>query len=276
MSSAEPPDAATDPDGAKGSGPGSDHPGLLERVHGWVLDHWPTSRRRQAAVVAIGFALVLVAIPWVAAIFTEALDVAASLDPLAYVGMMIVCWVGAGGALVPIPGARPLSWVLVVQQGAVLDPLLVALAAGLAMTLGQSSYFLATRTGSSRLHLHHKGHHRIAAGAGAPVATGPSAGDRSEAPSPEPGGGLVGWARRLMARAKDAVARLMSKHPQRTIFLVSVVPSPLTTFGTVAAAEEHVEFRRFFLASLAGFVVMTGALVIAGKGILAALGISAD
>ena len=63
---------------------------------------------------------------------------------------------------------------------------------------------------------------------------------------------------------------------QRTIFLVSVVPSPLTTFGTVAAAEERVEFRRFFLASLAGFLVMTGALVIAGKGILAALGISAD
>ncbi len=116
----------------------------------------------------------------------------------------------------------------------------------------------------------------MAADAGAPGPTGSSTGDRSEAPSPEPGGGLVGWARRLMARAKDAVARLMTRHPQRTIFMVSVVPSPLTTFGTVAAAEERVEFRRFFLASLAGFVVMTAALVIAGKGILAALGISAD
>ena len=247
------------------------------------MDHWPTSRRRQAAVVAIGIALALVAIPWVVALFDEALAIAASLDPLAYVGMMIVCWVGAGGALVPIPGARPLSWILVVQQGAVLDPVLVALAAGLAMTLGQASYFLATRSGGRRIHRRHPGRPHAEGAAGsdgsgatdAAVATS-AATEPSYARAADGSRGLVGRVRRLTARAKDAVARLMTQHPQRTIFLVSVVPSPLTTFGTVAAAEEQVEFRTFFTASLAGFLVLTAALVIAGKGILVALGISAD
>jgi uncharacterized membrane protein YdjX (TVP38/TMEM64 family) len=282
VSTADRPVPTMDPDHAQASGPDPDRSSHLERAHGWVLDHWPTSRRRQVAVVAIGIALVLIAIPWIVAVFDEALAIAANLDLLAYAGMMIVCWVGAGGALVPIPGARPLSWVLVVQQGAVLDPLLVALAAALAMGLGQASYFLATRAGNRRLHRRHRGRHQAAEdtrpdspGTTDAAARAGAAVDADGSKATGSSRGLVGWARRLMARAKDTVARLMTRHPQRTIFLVSVVPSPLTTFGTVAAADERVEFRSFFVASLAGFLVMTTALVVAGKGILAALGISA-
>jgi uncharacterized membrane protein len=57
---------------------------------------------------------------------------------------------------------------------------------------------------------------------------------------------------------------------------VSLVPSPLTTFGAVAAAKDRVMFRDFFVASLAGFLVLALALVIAGQAILTALGVSAD
>jgi uncharacterized membrane protein YdjX (TVP38/TMEM64 family) len=255
--------------GVAGSSVPGPSPGRIEELHGWGVEHWPTSHRRGLAIIAVVVALSLIAIPWIVALANEAVADLARLDVLAYAGMMIVCWVGAGGALVPIPGARPLSWLLIVQQGAVLDPLLVALAAALAMAVGETSYFVATRAGGQ--HLHH--HDRRAAA------------DRSQAPDPagrDDGAEASRWrrlmadGRRLLTRAQDAVASLMSRHPRRTIFLVSLVPSPLTTFGAVAAAKDRVMFRDFFVASLAGFLVLALALVIAGQAILTALGVSAD
>ena len=60
-------------------------------------------------------------------------------DVLAYLGLFVACWVGAGGALVPVPGVRPLSWLMVIQQAAALSVFLVIPIAALAMTLGQST-----------------------------------------------------------------------------------------------------------------------------------------
>jgi hypothetical protein len=61
---------------------------------------------------------------------------------------------------------------------------------------------------------------------------------------------------------------------QRILFLLCVLPNPLTTFATVSAASSGLPFGRFFAASPAGFLVLAPALAIAGGGILAALGIS--
>ena len=73
------------------------------------------------------------------------------LDLLAYAGLFIACWVGAGGAIVPIPGVRLVSWLMIVQQGAALDPIVTALVAASAMVLGQTSYFLAARAAANRV-----------------------------------------------------------------------------------------------------------------------------
>ncbi len=72
------------------------------------------------------------------------------IDVLAYLGLFIACWIGAGGALVPVPGVRPISWFMVVQQSAALSPVIVATLAATAMVLGQTSYFMATRAAMRR------------------------------------------------------------------------------------------------------------------------------
>ena len=93
----------------------ADHPqteeqGRIERAHAWVLEHWPTTLRRRLAVTAVVIGVGLVVISAVA----DLLDVAHDLGLFAYLGLMLVCWIGAGGALVPVPGVRPLSWIMIV------------------------------------------------------------------------------------------------------------------------------------------------------------------
>jgi len=256
-----------------GEARGGDVSERLEQAHGWVVDHWPTTLRRRIGAVAVVIALGLAAISWLARLVGVAVD----LGLLAYGGLMVVCWVGAGGALVPIPGVRPLSWVMIVHQGTVLSPPVVALAAAVAMALGQSSYFVATRTGARR-HAEASGHHRLRhedlQGNGAAGASGGSGKEASGGTGKRAPNRLVARSRALLSRARDAVERRMKTHPQRIIFLLCVVPNPLTTFATVTAASSGVPFRSFVAASLAGFLVLTIALVLAGQSILAALGLS--
>ena len=102
-------------------------------------------------------AVVLVILAVIAAIIVSSANIlerlrSPELDFLGYLSLFVACWVGAGGALVPIPGVRALSWIMIIQQGAALDPLLVAVIAASAMVLGQSTYFLATRAAQNRRH----------------------------------------------------------------------------------------------------------------------------
>ena len=83
------------------AGHADDAPGPIERAHLWVVRHWPATLRVRVAVILAVVALGLVAIATTARL----VHVAISLDLLAYVGLMVFCWVGAGGALVPIRGS---------------------------------------------------------------------------------------------------------------------------------------------------------------------------
>jgi hypothetical protein len=246
-----------------------DVPEPLVRAHRWVLDHWPTSLRRRIAVVVVIVAVAIVVVDALARL----VGVAVGLGLLSYLSLMVVCWVGAGGALVPVPGTRPLSWVMIVQQSTVLLPPAVAVLAALAMAVGQTSFFVATRTEGHRhvkfggLHLHR---HEVAGADDPSGAASESAGAAGKrAPNR-----LVAWSRGLLARGEALVKERMTVHPQRIVFVLCVLPNPLTTFATVSAAATGVPFSRFFVASLGGFLVLTVALVVAGQAILAALGIS--
>jgi hypothetical protein len=239
-----------------------DVPDGFARAHRWVLDHWPTSLRQRLAVTAVLIAIALVAIAGIARL----VGTTAEIGLLAYVGVMVVCWVGAGGALVPVPGTRPLSWVLIVQQSTVVDPLIVALTAACAMALGQTSFFVATRL-ESRRHGAPGGHHLHLPG----HATQSEAPGTRPTPNPNP---AVTWSRKLLAKGKAGVEARMTGHPQRIVFLLCILPNPLTTFATVSAAATGVPFSRFFGASLAGFLVLCLTLVIMGQGLLVLLGIA--
>jgi membrane protein DedA with SNARE-associated domain len=260
------------------------------RAYEWLLVHWPTSWRRRVAIVVALVVFVLAALPLLGRVAGVAID----LGFVPYIALVILCWVGEGGLLVPIPGVRLLSWLTIIQQGANLNPVVVALLAAVAMALGQTSYFLVVRSGSRYVveHLNVgplKGHLPIPM---APVETAVADVDIGiSVPSPdEPtdtasGEAIVvapttvagtasasgsGRSERL-ARAAASIGERMRSHPRRTMFLVSVIPSPLTTLATVTAAASGVPFRIFFAASFAGFLVMSSVLAFAGQAILAVL-----
>ena len=140
------------------------------------------------------------------------------------------------------------------------------------MALGQTSLFIATRVGQH--HLAHKhAHHYLTIGAGATDAAVLQATDRAPRPArpPRPWDPIVVRSQALLMRGRSSVSHRMVTHPRRIIFGLSVIPNPLTTFATVTASAVGVSFTHFFAASLAGFLVLTSALVILGQGMLQAL-----
>ena len=73
-----------------------------------------------------------------------------ALDLVAFVGLFLVNWLGNGGALVPIPGARFAGLLLIFQQAVLLPSWEVFAVAGGAMALGLLSYYIAgARTAKS-------------------------------------------------------------------------------------------------------------------------------
>lgn len=225
-----------------------------------MLARWPAPRRRRvatiAAVVAILVATLVASSRLLRLVFPD-------LDPLAYLGLFVACWIGAGGALVPIPGVRPISWFMIVQQGAALDPVTVALIGALAMVLGQTSYFLAARATSSRR----------ARSVGAEEPEGPP----GEAPvehvdaRPIPDGGTSGRRSRSFERARQRVERQVRTHGMVTVFTVCALPSPLTTLTTTAASTSGMGYVRFFPASFGGYLVLCSLLALFGQGLLLAV-----
>jgi membrane protein DedA with SNARE-associated domain len=231
------------------------------RPHEWVVVHWPAAQRRRIAAIVAIVVFALAALPFLARVAGEAIE----LGALPYVALIILCWIGEGGALVPIPGVRLLSWVTIVQMGGTLEPLLVAALAGLAMTLGQSSYFVVTRSGERLIDRHiPPGRLREHLPFLVPAPAGDPGGGAEPAEADARDGGRL-------ARASASVKRRLQAHPRATIVAVSTVPSPLTTITTVAAASAGVPFRTFFLAALTGFLILSTVLAIAGQAILTIL-----
>ena len=193
------------------------------------------------------------------------------LDVVAYLGLFAACWIGAGGALVPVPGVRALSWIMVVQQGAALDPVIVALVAAFAMVVGQTSYFFAARAAS---------HHAADAapdieeeeeeevdGLSEPV-------DALPLPDPPVREEALSRRARAVAAVKERVRRQVSEHGTLTVFLVTALPTPLTTLTTTAAAASGLSYPRFVASALCGYLVLCSVLVLFGQGLVAAFQIA--
>jgi len=218
---------------------------------------WPASRRRQVAtvlaIVAIFVATLIASSRLLRLIFED-------LDVLAYLGLFVACWIGAGGGLVPIPGVRPVSWLMIIQQGAALDPLTVTLVAGAAMAVGQSSYFLATRRA---LRAREDRRQDRTVNASEASAAGPPENPSPPPEDPPPPGRLT----RLKGRVEDQVR----DHAALMPFLVALVPSPLTTASTTASASLGTPYHRWAISTLAGYLVFSGVLAGLGRGIFSAI-----
>jgi membrane protein DedA with SNARE-associated domain len=237
-------------------------------LHGRIIERWsPATRRRFGLLLAL-----------IAALIATASSVALSstflprVQLVPYLGLAAACWVGAGGALVPVPGIRPLSWVMIVHQSAALEPLVVAMVGALAMALGQTSLYIAAQHGSQ----HHRAHEGRNLDAGKPPALPDEASDTDQGDGRASRAGRVKRATIRMKATGRRAAEGLERHPVGSVLLLSVVPSPLTSMTSTAAGAAGMPFVTFFLSSLVGFLIFVCLLVVLGTGLLVLFGISAD
>lgn len=235
--------------GDPGIRPPPPHAGEHDRVPGWSrslvsrLDRaLPASgRSRIAAIVGLVAALIAVAIS-ASRLLLLLFD---TFDVLAYAGLFVTNWVANGGLLVPVPGLRLIGWVMIVQQGGTLDPLIAGLVGGVAMALGQTSlYVMAASARESVAHHATHGPSRLSE-----MASGP----RAQA-------------------ARVRLERLLHEHGVATIVGVSLVPTPLTTVAAGTAGAMGFGFRRFLLASLVGRLGLGLVLAYLGDSLMGVFG----
>ena len=236
-----------------------------------LIARWPTMRRRQVVIVVATLAIFVATFIASSRLLRYVFD---DLDVLAYAGLFLACWIGAGGGLVPVPGVRAISWLMIVQQGAALDPVTVALVAALAMVLGQSSYFLATR--ATRQHLaENAAHKHEAQSAGThelPASPGSPAPGDPQPTTPQAHESAVAGSRRAraMASARRRITYQVQDHGIATVFVVCALPTPLTTLTTTAASASGMRYPRFFVAALSGFLLLSSILALFGQGLVLA------
>jgi membrane protein DedA with SNARE-associated domain len=205
-------------------------PESLVEAHGSLDRRFsPRTRRRLGIVLGFGAAIIGTLI---------ALDLARTIGPGinlgAWVGLFLANWIGNGGLLVPIPGLRLVGWTMIVHQGADGPTLLVGLVAGFAMALGQTSFYLTAASGSDRLRSSKKS-------------------DRT------------GQVADVMRRAKERTEDFVRRHGFPTIFTLSLIPNPLTTFATITAGSLGMGFRGFLAANFLGHVILGLILALLGQ-----------
>lgn len=183
------------------------------------------SRRRIALVVGFGAAII-------GTIVTLGLarDLGLEIPLAAWGGLFLANWIGNGGILVPIPGLRFIGWTMTVHQGTDGAPIIVGLIAGLAMALGQTMYYLGASAGSRHLQEH--------------AAAKPPAPDRPHR------------IRSLTQRIRTTIEALLRDYGVPTVFSLSAVPNPFTTFASITAGSIGMGFMRFLVSNFAGHVVL--------------------
>jgi hypothetical protein len=237
-------------------------PGWILRAYGRFTEIAPYNRRAVIAVVivalAVGGAILLSSTRLVR-------NVIDALDILSFVGLFLVNWVGNGGVLVPVPGARFLGLLMIFQHAAIFATWEVFLVSGAAMGLGMVSYYIA---GARSADAYERGDTEAAAQV-LSDATSPEddaeldpTGDNSSAPS-----------RRARMRTRfegswsSAQARarpIIEKRGLPGMFWLCFVPSPAATAAAFLGGAMRFGFTRFLLAAFSSKFLLAGVIVIAG------------
>lgn len=261
-------------------------PAVILRGQAW-LHSWFSNESR----VLLGVVIVVVAL--VGAIVVSSLrfvQVAIeSLDIFVVVTLFLVNWLGNGGVLVPIPGARFIGLLMVFQQAVILPPWEVFLVAGAAMGLGQLSYYVAgARTAQSYAEGDQAGAERIASDSGmtddsvrefspgaeldadivsalADVDSPASTAALAKDPAANGASARGRWRSRFSTSLKHAQERAQPVLERRGIwgmFLLCFAPSPLGTAAAYVGGLMEFGFRRYLVSSFAAKFLLTGIIVV--------------
>ena len=261
-------------------------PHIMLRVQAWGQS-WLSSESR----VMLGVVVVLLAVFAVIALssvrfFRVIFD---ALDIVAFLGLFLVNWLGNGGALVPIPGARFIGLLLIFQQAVILPSWEVFGVAGAAMALGLLSYYVAgARTAESYAEGDAAGAEQLAADTGMldedAVDFSPGAGldeaavsaitgveplpdeptGDTEAPSADAGtrGRLRKRFTSSLRRAQSRAQPIIEQRGTAGMFLLCFAPTPMGTAAAYLGGLLRFGFVRYLAASFAAKYLLAGLIVL--------------
>lgn len=203
--------------------PTAEPPFWAETVYAWALAHLPKSRGARIAM-AVGSFCVIGTIVF-SLIFGSRLTDAdeARFEALGYIGIFIASFAGTSFIILPIPGMSAVAQGLIMQQGAVLNPLIVGLVGGTGMAIGEIGMYI---TG----------------------AVGAEASRHSQAQAP-------GRLRSILDRVSGWIDWLMKRYAVLTLFALSAIPNPIVDVAGAIAGAARMPFWRFFGAVWAGKIV---------------------
>jgi hypothetical protein len=226
-------------------------------------------------IVALVAALLLSTVRFVSVIFDW-------LDTFALVGLFLVNWLGNGGALVPIPGARFIGVLMIFQYAVMLPSWEVFAVSGAAMALGLLSYYIV---GARAAAAHAAGDtdtaEQLAADTGMLASAGEATGhvtgpagaqDVTAATAratedPDDASTRRRLTRRFSESWQRAQARAQPVIEKRGIsgmFVLCFGPSPLGTAAAFLGGALRFGFARYLAASFAAKYLLAGIIVATG------------
>ena len=137
-----------------------------------------------------------------------------------YAGVFLANLVSTGTVFIPVPGLTAVGQALIVQQGAILNPVYIGLLGGTAMALGETTAYVAGTVGSEVVQ------------------------DQNvQAPKP---------IRRLVERVIHAIDWLLHHSGLITLVVLSAIPNPVFELAGVTAGASRMNFWRFMAAVMIG------------------------
>jgi membrane protein DedA with SNARE-associated domain len=188
---------------------------LAVRWYVWVMDHSPRSTRGRIVAGAVIFAVVLA--PSLGMLYVSLSAGSAATEAwfgsLGYPGIFLANLASTATLFIPVPGLTAAAQALIISSANVLNPVLVGIAGGLGMAIGEITAYVA--------------------GMAASVVV---AGEEFKPP-------------RRLRRLIDATVRgvnwLMAHYGMPTLFLLSAVPNPFFEIAGWTAGATRFPFWRF-------------------------------
>ena len=152
-----------------------------------------------------------------------------------YSGVFLANLASTATVIIPVPGLTAIGQALILQQGAILNPVLVGLLGGTGMALGEVTAYAAGTVGSQVVES-----------------------EGIKAPKP---------VRRLVERVIRWVDWLMDRYGFATLLVLSAIPNPTFELAGITAGASRMNFWRFMLAVLIGQNIRGLALAFPGPAV---------
>lgn len=246
-------------------------PSWILRAHAWFTGLMSSESRLVLGMFIVGLALIVALIM---SSFQILRIVFGALDIITFAGLFLVNWLGNGGALVPIPGARLLGLLMIFQHAVFYPSWEVFLVSGAAMGLGLLSYYLAgVRAAASYSEGDEAGAEQLATEAGmldeagqdeASDSARPSAGAAASAPSTTTARKAEGRFSRTLRDARTRAQPVIENHGVSGMFWLCVWPTPLGTAAAFVGGLMRFGFARYLATSFAAKYLLAGIVVVGG------------